>query len=105
MNVVDGIRKLKKERNAVILAHYYQIAPIQLIADVTGDSLKLAESAGRIKDKDLVVSSTVVFMAEMVKLLSPEKKVVVPSLEASCSIAEGITPDMIKHIRKSFPEA
>lgn len=103
MPKLEEIDELRKQKNAIILAHYYQIPPIQLIADVRGDSLKLAESARDIKDKDLVVSSTVVFMAEMAKLLSPEKKVVVPSLEAGCSIAEGINGESVRRIRKEFP--
>ncbi len=105
MPKLEEIRRLRDEKNAVILAHYYQIPPIQLIADIRGDSLKLAQSAKEIKDKRLVVCSTVRFMAEMVKLLSPEKKVVVPALDASCSIAEGINGESVRKIRERFSNA
>lgn len=97
------IDEIRKEKSAIILAHYYQIPPIQLIADIKGDSLKLAQAAKEIEDKKLVVCSTVVFMAEMVKLLSPDKKVVVPSLEAGCSIASGINGESVRKIRERFP--
>lgn len=103
MEKLYAIDKLRNEKNAIILAHYYQIPPIQMIADMKGDSLKLAQYAEKIGDKDLVVSSTVVFMAEMIKLLSPDKKVVVPDLEAGCSIASGINGESVKKIREAFP--
>lgn len=103
--LMQEIDALRREKNAVILAHYYQIAPVQLIADHRGDSLALAMKACQLSGGGLVVSCTVHFMAEMVKLLSPAKKVVLPSLEASCSIAEGINGAMIRRIRKALPEA
>jgi quinolinate synthase len=100
------IDRLRQEKNAIILAHYYQIAPIQLIADKVGDSLALAQAARNIaQDKSLVLCSTVHFMAEMVKMLNPDKKVIIPDLEASCSIAEGMNPETVKDIRKNFPDA
>jgi len=105
MKKLKEIDEIRKKKNAVILAHYYQIPPIQLIADIKGDSLKLAQAASEIKDKDLIVCSTVKFMAEMVKLLSPDKKVIIPSMEAGCSIAQGINGDVVKAIRKKFPSA
>ncbi|MCR4327494.1 MAG: quinolinate synthase NadA [Nanoarchaeota archaeon] len=105
MPKLEEIDFLRKEKNAVVLAHLYQIPPIQLISDFRGDSLKLAEYAKNIGDKSLIVSSTVKFMAEMAKILSPSKKVVVPSLEASCSIAEGINGETIKRIKESFPDS
>ena len=102
---LNEIENLRNEKDAVILAHYYQIPPIQLIADARGDSLNLALEATKIKDKKLIVSSTVVFMAETTKLLNPDKKVVVPSLEAGCSIAEGINAETVRVIRNKFPSA
>ena len=105
MEQLKEIDSIRKEKNAVILAHYYQIPPIQLIADMRGDSLKLAQAAENIKDKGLVVSSTVHFMAEMVKLLSPDKKVVTPALNAGCSIAEGMNGESVRRMRDYFPDA
>jgi quinolinate synthase len=96
---------LRKKKNAVILAHYYQSLPIQLIADICGDSLALAMCSEKIKGKSLVVSSTVHFMAEMVKLLNPEKKVIIPNPAASCSIAEGMNGATVRKIREKFPKA
>ncbi|MBI2045067.1 quinolinate synthase NadA [Candidatus Pacearchaeota archaeon] len=105
MPVLEEVDRLRAEKNAIILAHYYQEPPIQLIADVRGDSLKLAYAAREIKDKRLVLSSTVLFMAEMVKLLSEDKKVIIPALDAGCSIAEGINGATVKRIRENFPES
>tara|TARA_Y100000031_G_C8226823_1_gene388797 strand:+ start:210 stop:1289 length:1080 start_codon:yes stop_codon:yes gene_type:complete len=105
LGVLWEIDRVRSEKNAIILAHYYQIPPIQMVADFKGDSLALAMKAKEIGDKDLVVSSTVHFMAEMVKLLSPDKKVVIPSSDASCSIAEGINASVIQRIREEFPKA
>ena len=105
MPVLEEVDRLRTRKNAIILAHYYQEPPIQLIADVRGDSLKLAYAAKDIKDKNLVVSSTVLFMAEMVKLLSPERKVVIPSMDAGCSIAEGINGETVRRIRENFPKS
>lgn len=95
----------RRDLDAILLAHYYQLLPIQLIADVAGDSYQLAQAAQNFRGGGLVVSATVHFMAEMVKLLSPEKKVVIPSLEASCSIAEGMNADTVRKIRATFPDA
>src|SRR3989338_2947851 len=100
------IQKLKEEKNVLFLAHYYQTPPIQLIADIKGDSLALAMTAKKVgQNYDLILSSTVHFMAEMVKLLNPNKKVVIPDLEASCSIAEGINGSTIRKIKNHFPES
>ncbi len=99
------IDRIRNEKHATILAHYYQIPPIQLLADKSGDSLALALHASNNlgEGSGLVVSSTVYFMAEMVKLLSPNKKVVIPDTKASCSIAEGMNADTVKKIRSSYP--
>lgn len=94
---------LRREKNAILLAHYYQIAPIQMIADKAGDSLALAMAAREIGDAEIIVSSTVHFMAEMVKILSPEKRVLLPALDASCSIAEGMNGATVRRIREAFP--
>ncbi|MBI5390813.1 quinolinate synthase NadA [Candidatus Woesearchaeota archaeon] len=105
LQTLHRIDDVRREKNAVILAHYYQIPPIQMIADYTGDSLALALKAKDTKDKDLIVCSTVHFMAEMVKLLSPEKKVVIPVPDASCSIAEGMNASTLQRIRELYPTA
>lgn len=105
MPLLREIHRKREEKNAVILAHYYQIAPIQLIADKVGDSYTLAKTAKNLTGTKLVVSATVEFMAEMIKLLSPDKKVVIPGLGASCSIAEGMNPQTIARIREAYPGA
>lgn len=90
--LVSEIKRLKKEKNAVILAHYYQIGDIQDIADVVGDSLALAQWAAK-TDAKMIVMCGVHFMGETAKILSPDKKVVVPDLKASCSLAESCDAD------------
>ena len=85
--LVEAIQQLKKEKNAVILGHYYQRDEVQAISDYIGDSLALAQVAAK-TDADIIVSCGVNFMAETAKILSPEKKVLVPDLNAGCSLAD-----------------
>ncbi|MFH1173986.1 MAG: quinolinate synthase [archaeon] len=99
------ILALKEQKKAILLAHYYQIPAIQAIADFVGDSLNLALKAKELQGKGLVISSTVHFMAEMITLLSPEKKVIIPDPAAGCSIAEGMNPETVEAIRKHYPAA
>ena len=87
VELVEAIKQLKKENNAVILGHYYQRDEVQAISDYIGDSLALAQVAAK-TDADIIVSCGVNFMAETAKILSPEKKVLVPDMNAGCSLAD-----------------
>lgn len=99
----DKVLKLKKEKNAVILAHFYQEPIIQEIADFVGDSLGLSQQAAN-TDADIIVFAGVHFMAETAKILSPDKKVIIPDLEASCSLAESCPPDTFKKFVEQHPD-
>src|SRR5215510_8659627 len=92
--IVAEILELKKKINATILAHYYQESEIQELADVTGDSLKLARAATKV-DSPVIVFCGVHFMAETAKILNPNKKVLLPDLEAGCSLAESCPADKL----------
>lgn len=98
----EKILKLKKEKNAVILAHYYQEEAIQEIADFVGDSLELSRKASQ-ADVDIIVFAGVYFMAETAKIVNPNKKVIVPDVEAGCSLADGCPPDEFKTFLKKYP--
>ncbi len=101
-NIKREILKLKKEKNAVIMAHNYQIPEIQDIADYLGGSLQLARKSREIKNK-FIVFCGVKFMAESIKILSPEKSILVPEIDAGCPMADMITSDDMKRIRKDYP--
>ena len=104
MDFVAEINRLKKEKNAVILAHYYQTADIQDVADYIGDSLGLSQEAAK-TEADLIVFAGVKFMAETAKILSPNKKVVLPDINAGCSLEESAPADKFKAFKANYPDA
>src|SRR5690606_17903038 len=103
LDLVAEINRLKKEKNAVILAHYYQEPEIQDIADYIGDSLGLSQQAAR-TPADMIVFAGVHFMAETAKILSPQKKVLLPDLKAGCSLADSCPPHLFAKFREQYPE-
>ena len=100
---ISEINRLKKEKNAVIMAHYYQMGDIQDIADHVGDSLALAQWAAK-TDADIIVLCGVHFMGETAKILSPTKKVLVPDLNAGCSLADSCPADAFEVFTKAHPD-
>ena len=96
---------LKKDKNAIILAHNYQTGDIQEIADFIGDSLELCIMASKIKEADLVVFCGVDFMAETAAILNPNKRIVLPDKEAECPMAHMLTADELKTYKKRYPDA
>ncbi|MDB4919271.1 quinolinate synthase NadA [Mucilaginibacter sp.] len=103
LDLFDEIEKLKKEKNAVILAHYYQEPDIQDIADYIGDSLGLSQQAAK-TDADIIVFAGVHFMAETAKILSPSKTVLLPDLKAGCSLADSCPPHLFKKFKEKYPD-
>ncbi len=103
LDLFQEIEKLKKEKNAVLLAHYYQDADIQDVADFIGDSLGLAQEAVRTK-ADMIVFAGVHFMAETAKILNPGKKVLLPDLKAGCSLADSAPADLFRKFREDHPD-
>lgn len=103
-SLIKEINQLKKEKNAVILAHVYQEGEIQDIADVTGDSLALSKTAVD-TPADLIVFCGVKFMAETAHILNPDKKVILPNLNAGCGLADMATVDQLKTQKKNHPKA
>src|SRR6059036_753166 len=98
----DEVRALAQERHAVILAHNYQLGEIQGIADYVGDSLGLSQQAAR-TDADVIAFCGVHFMAETASILSPEKTVLIPDLDAGCSLSESITADQLREWKGRHP--
>jgi len=99
---IQEIMRMKKEKNAILLAHYYQTADIQDIADFVGDSLALSQKAAS-NDADIIVFAGVKFMAETAKILSPSKKVLLPDLMAGCSLADSCTPGEFIEFKEMHP--
>jgi quinolinate synthase len=103
-DIEDAILELKRERNAVLLAHYYQESEVQDLADFVGDSLALAQAAARL-DRDVIAFCGVHFMAETAKILNPASTVVIPDLAAGCSLADGCPPDEFRKFIDAHPGA
>ncbi len=103
LDLVAEIERLKKEKNAIILAHYYQESEIQDIADYIGDSLGLSQKAAE-TDAEIIVFAGVHFMAETAKMLSPEKKVLLPDLKAGCSLADSCPPHLFRKFKEKYPD-
>ncbi|MEO5649154.1 MAG: quinolinate synthase NadA [Ginsengibacter sp.] len=103
LDLFSEIERLKKEKNAIVLAHYYQEPDIQDVADYIGDSLGLAQKA-QSTDADIIVFAGVHFMAETAKILNPDKKVLLPDLKAGCSLADSAPADKFKKFRDQYPD-
>ncbi|KIA91855.1 quinolinate synthetase [Pedobacter kyungheensis] len=103
LDLFAEIERLKKEKNAIILAHYYQEPDIQDIADYIGDSLGLSQEAAK-TDADVIVFAGVHFMAETAKILSPDKKVLLPDVKAGCSLADSCPPHLFKKFKEKYPD-
>lgn len=102
-NIISNIKRLKTEKNAVLLAHYYQVAEIQEMADFVGDSLALAQAAEKV-EADIIVFAGVHFMAETAKILNPSKKVLIPDMNAGCSLADSCPADEFELFLKNYPD-
>jgi len=103
LDLVEEITKLKKSKNAVLLAHYYQEPEIQDIADYIGDSLGLSQQAAK-TEADVIVFAGVHFMAETAKILSPQKKVLLPDLKAGCSLSDSCPPHLFAKFKAQYPD-
>jgi quinolinate synthase len=103
LDLISEIKRLKKDKNAVLLAHYYQDGPIQDLADYVGDSLGLSQEAAR-TEAEVIVFAGVHFMAETAKILNPGKKVLLPDLKAGCSLADSCPPKLFAKFKENYPD-
>jgi quinolinate synthase len=103
LDLFEAINNLKKEKNIIVLAHYYQDADIQDIADYIGDSLGLAQKAEK-TDADMILFAGVHFMAETAKIINPQKKVLLPDLNAGCSLSDSAPPELFRRFREKHPD-
>lgn len=103
LDLFEAIDQLKKEKNAVLLAHYYQDSDIQDVADFIGDSLALAQAAEK-TDADIIVFAGVHFMAETAKIINPSKKVLLPDLNAGCSLSDSAPPELFAQFKAKHPD-
>jgi quinolinate synthase len=103
LDLFSEIKRLKNEKNAIILAHYYQEPDIQDVADFIGDSLGLAQKA-QSTDADIIVFAGVHFMAETAKILNPQKKVLLPDLKAGCSLSDSAPPELFRKFKDQHPD-
>jgi quinolinate synthase len=103
LDLFEEIERLKKQKNAIVLAHYYQEPDIQDIADYIGDSLGLSQEAAK-TEADIIVFAGVHFMAETAKILSPGKKVLLPDVKAGCSLADSCPPHLFKKFKEKYPD-
>jgi len=103
-NLAEEIQRLKKERNAIILAHNYQVPEVQDVADVVGDSFSLSQHAAE-TDSDVIVFCGVHFMAESAKILSPDKTVLLPVRDAGCPMADMVTAPKLREMKARYPDA
>jgi quinolinate synthase len=102
-DIVEEIKRMRKQKNAVILAHFYQEGEIQDIADFVGDSLGLSQQAAATQ-ADIILFAGVHFMAETAKILAPDKKVLIPDLQAGCSLADSCPPDQFAAFKSKYPD-
>src|SRR5699024_6327537 len=102
--LVSEVKQLKEQKNAVILAHNYQVPEVQDIADYIGDSLGLSRQAAQ-TEAEVIVCCGVHFMAETASIISPDKQVLIPDLDASCSLADSITAEELQAWKADHPEA
>ena len=102
-NIIEKIKALKEKKNAVILAHCYQPVEIDMVADYVGDSLHLSQVAAK-TDADIIVFAGVYFMAQTAKLLSPDKKVLLPQIEAGCRMADMLSFRQLKEFKAQHPD-
>ena len=100
--LIQSINELKKERNAIVLAHFYQALPIHEVADIVGDSLELSRQAAE-TDASVIVFAGVHFMAEMAKVLNQDRLVLLPSLQATCEMVDMVTVEDVRHLRAQHP--